>query len=1633
MMGIIKKRKKVISFILVFLMSINNFTFLGFHVDASETNSDVTGQLLKADQPLTSNASVSVNDILTWRVSVDKNELEDGITITLPSGVLPDISVGGLEGFDATVNGNSVTVASKRNPDVTVTGSAINSASVTSTTDTEILNIPCKIEQGKVSNGKISIAGIELNVTDGIQTGSTVAPNTIELLKKSGSVETTITTGATISMNDSFILRMNWKSLEGVKAGDFYELELPEEFGVPSADGYANIKAESVPAGFPDLPFATISWKAGDKTLHIEFLDMGKYTVEGVEYDALSLLGDASIDYECKLDENLVANDQGKITIDLLSDSVTVTVSELVPKAPRLDKVVGTWNEQGEVEWTVTYTHPVSAYTGDIPTKLTDTIPDGMVYVENSSNVVVNGVDKTSWVSIEDEKLTCDLTHILGGQTLTFKYKTKLTEGELNKIWVGSSSNRSYTNNIVAKVDNTVAKGVEGKNTATISSNSWSGSTMINKDGKAIAPTGGESDWKINWEVTVKTASRNFKNLTLIDTMGEGLILDEDSVKVVNENGVTSSVTKSTTTDADGKTQMTIKLVEGGVPATAEATYKITYTTTVKQEYFDQTSNLNGDSIINSARLLYEWAGGVGIGGTFEPPTVSKNPSNINNTLIAKFGKSYNKTDHSLLWEIKVNPNKVNLTKVELVDDLTNIIPEHTFVPDESTDATIINGMKDTITAAVKKGMNDAGISSAVQDTVEVELVGEKLTIKMSNLGKNSFAFQLKTYASDPSFYAGNANATFKNKVTMTKAGTTVDSTRISADVSASATISASSTVLTKEHVSYDPVNKKLTWRLTVNTNETNLGDVTISDKLADGLSCNVDEATLNGGSFTGGNEFLLDNATNTITINLENVTKKQTITFTTKVDVDNEAFYTKDKVDFSNTATMTSQTNTKDVESVTSLILSNKALSKTAVKNDQNLTADYTVKLNPLGMDLLNGLPSSQKLQLQDTLPDGLYLDLDSVKLYKAGASDATKSSNTYTVELTPVGAPINTTIDYDTASRTLTVDIPDATQGYILTYKTYIVRTGVDLKNDIRLVGSILPDTSSIRNTSNTMKVASNGNAKMVLPKASFVALQIKKVDENGNSLNGAVFGLYAKKTDATPLVSATCDSATGICTLAIQKSLVNGSQILYWKEITAPIGYELSSEWHELDVANYNPDTVINFVNVPTGDATSGQIKMKKIDLTNSKVLSGAVFKLYEDKDCTTPVMEDNKDVTSTSDSNGIITFSSLYPERTYYVKEVSAPTGYICSEQTYKVAAKKTWVDTNIISITNEKADVTLKVVKVDAVDATKSLSDAEFELYEDENCTIKVGDTRTSIADGTLSFTGLYPEHTYYLKEITAPEGYILTSDIFMITTGNNGEVLSKQIGNYRIGWNEKASIQITKTNEDGSKLLSKASFALYGLDKTTLLGQQSTDGNGVCSFTGLKQGTYYIKEIAAPEGYLLSKDYVEVIVGVNEVVSLSITNKVIPPTVPVIPTNPTNPTNPTEPTKPTDPTNPTEPSNPTDPKDPTKPTDPSDKPEKPTKPSKPQVPDKPDGTKSDDGKSTNNDKKNSSGSGDKGTNNRNGDHNTVDKQKVSNDALPKTGVKTHFVLWITGFAISSLAAIGLMIFWRYRNKRINSK
>lgn len=122
---------------------------------------------------------------------------------------------------------------------------------------------------------------------------------------------------------------------------------------------------------------------------------------------------------------------------------------------------------------------------------------------------------------------------------------------------------------------------------------------------------------------------------------------------------------------------------------------------------------------------------------------------------------------------------------------------------------------------------------------------------------------------------------------------------------------------------------------------------------------------------------------------------------------------------------------------------------------------------------------------------------------------------------------------------------------------------------------------------------------------------------------------------------------------------------------KEIKSPDGYQLNTNEVVFEVeagtgkikftSGSNSLVTQGFEDSGDGYATFADMVNPfdlKITKTNEKgkVLKGAEFTLYSDKECTKVVD------TQTSDENGVLSFKGLKVETTYYFKETKAPTGY-----------------------------------------------------------------------------------------------------------------------------------------------------------------------------------------------------------------------------------------------------------------------------------------------------------------------------------------------------------------------------------
>ncbi|WP_165507121.1 SpaA isopeptide-forming pilin-related protein [Bacillus sp. SYJ] len=370
---------------------------------------------------------------------------------------------------------------------------------------------------------------------------------------------------------------------------------------------------------------------------------------------------------------------------------------------------------------------------------------------------------------------------------------------------------------------------------------------------------------------------------------------------------------------------------------------------------------------------------------------------------------------------------------------------------------------------------------------------------------------------------------------------------------------------------------------------------------------------------------------------------------------------------------------------------------------------------------------------------------------------------------------------------------------------------------------------------------------------PAAEKGNLQIKKVDENDENivLKDAKFDVIDKENNVVDTVTT---NEKGIAEV---KDLPFGDYFV--KEISAPEGYIKVDTPVKVTIDNTN---VIEFVMKNTRKVENGQFKLLKKDSESGQLLPGAKFDVID---------KDGKVVeTIVTDDKGEA-LSKQLPVGSYTLKEVEAPKGYELSSSSVSVDVEANKVVT--VDVVNkkipEKVTGQFEIVKVDAEDKAKVLSDAEFEVYKDGK---KVETLRTDKTGKVIS-QKLEPGK-YTLKETKAPQGYkLLKEEIEVVVEAN--KVVQVQVENAK----ELGSLQVIKKDAESGKVLSDAEFRLKNENGQVVGETKTTNKDGVVKFQNLVPGKYTLEETKAPEGYKAVEVTVEVNVVANEVVKQEVTNE----------------------------------------------------------------------------------------------------------------------------------------------------------
>lgn len=284
------------------------------------------------------------------------------------------------------------------------------------------------------------------------------------------------------------------------------------------------------------------------------------------------------------------------------------------------------------------------------------------------------------------------------------------------------------------------------------------------------------------------------------------------------------------------------------------------------------------------------------------------------------------------------------------------------------------------------------------------------------------------------------------------------------------------------------------------------------------------------------------------------------------------------------------------------------------------------------------------------------------------------------------------------------------------------------------------------------------------------------IQKVTEDGNNLDGWLFGIYTDKA----------------CTQKVVEYIytTNGGQLLYddltpgtyWvKELGHDDQdieelYHCGSENPQMVTVESGKTTTVTFEN----DLDRGNLHIEKYT-EDGKNLEGWEFAIYADVDCSILIADELY-----SDGSGMILYKDLLPG-TVWVREEGHVNPdiadlYYCNN-TNPQSVEIVGHETATVTFENKLRFGSIEIIKI-SIEGTP-LSGAKFllEWSEDgsmwEKVTYNTTDhitkgtcTSNGLTDGCLitdstgiiAFTGLHPKLYYCITELEAPEGYLLLTD-----------------------------------------------------------------------------------------------------------------------------------------------------------------------------------------------------------------------------------------------------------------------------
>lgn len=283
----------------------------------------------------------------------------------------------------------------------------------------------------------------------------------------------------------------------------------------------------------------------------------------------------------------------------------------------------------------------------------------------------------------------------------------------------------------------------------------------------------------------------------------------------------------------------------------------------------------------------------------------------------------------------------------------------------------------------------------------------------------------------------------------------------------------------------------------------------------------------------------------------------------------------------------------------------------------------------------------------------------------------------------------------------------------------------------------------------------------------------------------------------------------------------------------------------------VEGYILDQTPQYVTVRNGQAAGLKflnskfpgLTITKIDQQTGEVVTDpATFKVEQ---------VDGSYTTTVTTENGVATLKNV-PVGTYKITEVTAPEGYALGDCPQTVYLGK---DKNIQVVMKNLKKPVLTIEKIDG-QTGDAVPGTKFEIKKSDGTLIG---TVTTGADGKVTVgmkggeLGYLDPDVYTVTEVFVPEPYVLTGEHQDIRL-NAGDSKSLLFANL-----EMPSITVEKYDEETGEKLPGAQFAIYEqADTARPVVEGMTDENGKFTSGYIKPGTYVVKELNPPPGYMFS-------------------------------------------------------------------------------------------------------------------------------------------------------------------------------